>query len=179
MLQKDRINDTFQEVSKDIKALNDKSLNVVKVPNYRYRDFWSEEAAAISSNQPEWSYANGASGYIGLPIGPGWDVAELAFNADVYAAGARVEINLMSYNTPTNAVANIIATIILENENDGGGGVNNAYKHIEFPPGTHPIPAGVVGVFTRSVTGGSVSDARIYSMFRKQDGDRVVSVAFA
>ena len=41
-------------------------LNVVKEPLYETREMWAEENAAISTNQAEWAYGNGAVGFICL-----------------------------------------------------------------------------------------------------------------
>lgn len=150
------------------------SLNVIKSPLYFPREILAEENAALGTNQSEWSYANGATGFIGEVFPAGYECYGMSFNADTYSTGSTVTVDLMSYNTPTGDVANIICSISLANETDGGGSENNAYKYVEFVT-PFSIPAGVVGFYTRSVTG-NVSDARVMGHTRLQVGDYVSDV---
>ena len=124
----------------------------VETPLYEYRELWAEENGAIANNSAEWSFGNGATGYIGLPFDAGWEVVELGFNADTYPATGTVTIELSSYNTPSNAAGNAIASLSLANSTDGGGATNNAYKH-EVLTTPQSVPVGLVGFLTRTVTG--------------------------
>jgi len=151
-------------------------LAVEEKPLYEHREMWAEENAAISSNQPEYSYGNGATSYIGLPFDSGWEVIELGINADVFAASAIVTIDLMSYNTPSSDTSNTIDSFTIDSSADGGGTTNNAYKH-HLVPTPVPVPAGLVGFLTRSVTGGTVSDVRVWARFRRQVGTYLAPVS--
>ena len=149
---------------------------IVKSPLYEYREIWAEEGGGLNANSAEWSYGNGAVGFMGLPIDDGWEVVELGFNADTYAATSTVTIDLMSYNTPSNAAGNTIASLSLADATDGGGATNNAYKH-EVLDTPEPVPGGVIGFLTRSVTG-TISDVRAYARLRRQSGEYVSDVSF-
>jgi len=152
------------------------SLNVTTAPLYEYRDLWAEEAAALATgSSAEWSYGNGATGFMGVVFGTGWEVIEMTFHADTFGAGSFVNIDLMSYVTASNAAANTIASMSLTSETDGGGGANNAWKVQAITPTA--VPTGPVGFITRS-SGGGISDARVGARFRRQIGNYVTDVAF-
>jgi len=153
-------------------------LTVTKKPLYEYRELWAEENAAISTGQAEYSYGNGAVGYIGIPFDAGWEVTELGFNADVFAAAAVAVIDLMNYNTPSDDTGNIIDSLSITGSSDGGGSTNNAYKH-HVVPTPIVVPEGLIGFFTRSVTGGTVSDVRVWARFRRKVGDYIDDIALS
>ena len=143
--------------------------SVVSQPLYEYRELWAEENAAITTGQAEYSYGNGATGFIGIPFDAGWEVTELGLNADTFAASSVVVIDLMNYNDPTDSTANIIDSLTINGSTDGGGVTNNVYKH-HIVPTPVSVPAGLIGFYTRSVTGGTVSDVRVWARFRRQTG---------
>lgn len=154
-------------------------LTVDTQPLYEYRDIWAEEGATATANNAEWSFGNGAVGFMGLPIDDGWEVVALAFHADTYAATATIQVDFMNYgNTPSGAAANTIASIALANSTDGGGVTNNAYKYEELAvPVAIPVTGSstVIGFMTRAQAG-SISDARIYARLRRQVGEYVSDV---
>ena len=155
------------------------TLQVTKSDLYEYRDIWSEESGGTNANNAEWSFGNGAVGYMGLPIDEGWEVDAMYFMADTYEATATIEVDLMNYgNVASNAAANTIARIALTSSTDGGGTTNNAYK---YEKQTTPIPINVtdgstvIGFITRAETG-NISDARVGARLRRKVGDYVSSV---
>lgn len=153
------------------------SLVVTKLPMYEYRDVWAEESGAINAGSAEWSFGNGATGFMGLPVDAGWEIVALGFHADTYAATATVQVDAVSYNTPSNAAANTLASISLSSATDGQGDTNNAHK-FENLAAPVPVPPGVVGFITRTAAG-NISDARVYARLRRQVGDYVSDVSVA
>ena len=84
--------------------------SVVIEPIYEYIEFWGEESGAISSNQFEYSAGNGATGGIGRPInGAGWEIIEMAFQADVYDANAQVQVDILDIQSVVNNTAPVIS----------------------------------------------------------------------
>jgi len=99
-----------------------KLLSTTSQSVYEYRDIWSEEAGVLNADNSQWSYGNGSTGFIGLPIDSGWEVVAMYFHADTYPATGSVVIDLMDYGLdPSNATANTIATISVTSATDGGG----------------------------------------------------------
>lgn len=170
----------IKEQCQQIKTLQDAlgdlqnpTLDITYKPVYEYRDIWAEESGGTNPNNAQWSFGNGATGYIGLPIDAGWEVIQLGFHADTYPSTATIQIDLMSYNTPSLAAANTIASVSLTSATDGGGTINNAYKLADV---SAVVPAGVVGFITRGATG-NISDARVYARLRRQVGTCVEDVS--
>lgn len=156
------------------------SVSTTTQPVYEYRDIWAEEGSAVTAGSAEWSFGNGATGYMGLPIDAGWEVEAMYFSADTYAATASVSVDLMNYgNTPSNAAANTIVSISLSSATDGGGGTNNGYKY-EVLPTPVPVPVTgtttLIGFITRTVSG-SVGDARVGARLRRKVADVVTGVS--
>lgn len=151
------------------------SVTTTTAPVYEYRDVWAEESSGLNANSAEWSFGNGAVGFMGLPIDAGWEVFAIYFHADTYPSTARVQVDLMNYgNVPSAAAANTITSISLANAFDGGGGINNGYKY-ETLANPVTVPTGVVGFITRGLTG-NVSDARVGVRLRRKSFDAVTSV---
>lgn len=152
-------------------------LVVTKLPLYETIVIWAEESGATNANSAEWSFGNGATGFMGLTWdnADGWEAVAMSFHADTYAATATIQVDLMNYgNTPSNAAANTLVSIAVANAADGGGQTNNAKKWIDFAP--VPIPANaVLGFITRGETG-NISDARVLVKLRKQIGEYVSDV---
>lgn len=145
---------------------------------YEYRDIWAEESGAANGNSAEWSFGNGATGFIGLPFDAGWEVTHMYFHGDTFATNASISVDLMNYgNVPSNAGANTIAGISLANAADGGGGVNNAYKFFTLIAPV-AIPVGVIGFITRA-SSGNISDIRVGARMRRKVADVVTSVNLA
>lgn len=155
------------------------TLTTTTTPIYEYRDIWAEESSALTNNSDEWSFGNGATGFIGLPIGENWELMELYFHADTYAANTSIQVDFMNYgNTPSSAAANTVASISLANAADGGGATNNAYKIETFATPIALQDNKVYGFLTRSLTG-AASDARVGARLRRKVGDVVTSVTLS
>jgi len=175
-----------QSIKKQIcglgKRLDDLSLAVTRLPLYEYRDIWAEESGATNAGTAEWSFGNGATGFMGLPIDVGWEVEAMYFHADTFAANGSISVDLMDYgNTPSNAGANTISSIVLANSTDGGGATNNAYKYEQYvTPIAIPITgtSTVVGFITRTESG-NISDARVGARLRRRIGEYVSDVTLS
>lgn len=157
------------------------SLSVTKQPLYEYKEIWAEESSGTNAGSAEWSFGNGATGFIGLPIDDGWEVFEMGFHADTYPATAQIQIDLMDYgNTPSDAAANTISSLSLSGATDGGGTTNNAYKLESVGPTPIPVTGSttVIGFITRGQSG-SISDARVYARLRRQIGEYVSDAILA
>lgn len=172
-----RTAEEFNAVRGEISDQFNGSLVVTKMPLYEYRELWAEEAGAINSNQAEWSYGNGSTGFVGVPIDAGWEAIEMGFSADGYAATATVTVELVVFLTASNNPANTVASLSLADSTDGGGATNHAWKH-EVLSVPKAIPAGPLGFYTRSVSG-TISDARVYARMRRQIGEYVTGVQIA
>jgi len=146
-------------------------LNNTKVL-YEYRDIWAEESGVLSTNSAEWSFGNGSTGYIGIPLEAGWELVSMYFTADTFPSNSSVSIGLMNYgNTPSGAIGNQIYTFVLLDARDGGGNTNNAYKIVSLPVPIILPTAGttLLGFITRSVVG-TVRDARVGVRLRRPIG---------
>ena len=114
---------------------------------------WAEESAALASAQPEWSYGNGATGNIGIPLPEEWEAYAVSFNAEVFVATDSVTIAVRDTNLLTN---------LLEFTATSG-----SYTEILATPVT--IPAGTeLGFFTVTEVG-AVTDARAAVWLRQYD----------
>lgn len=169
----------LHELEDRIDALQQPTLLVVKQPLYEYRDVWAEEGGVLNNNSAQWSYGNGATGFMGLPImDDGWEVTHMYFHADTYAANTAVEVALCDYTTPSNAAANILATIALSNSVDGFGATNNAAKYVELSPYV-PVPNPAILGFRTISRVGTASDVRVGVRLRRQIGEYVSDVSIA
>lgn len=156
-------------------------LTVTKEPLYEHLVIWAEESGATNANSAEWSFGNGATGFMGLTWDNDdqWEAVAMSFHADTYAATATIQVDLMNFgNTPSSAAANTLASIELTSATDGGGQTNNAKKWTDFAAPV-PIPANaVLGFITRAETG-NISDARVLVKLRRQIGEYVSDVSIA
>ena len=171
-----RVRNEFNAVRSEIASIpGGGSLNVTTAPYYEYREIWAEENGGMATGQSsEWSYGNGATGYIGIPFDAGWEVFQMYFNADTMAATSIANVDLMSYVTPSNAAANTIIAFTISAADDGGGTTNNAWKVQNYTPVL--VPEGPVGFNTRSSSGGTITDVRVGCRFRRKIGDYVTGV---
>jgi len=161
--------------------LDDVELFIEKKPLYEYRDIWAEESSSCTSGSAEWSFGNGATGYMGLPIDKGWEVIGLGFHADTFSSGASITVDLMDYSgVASNAASNTISSISLINEKDGGGSKDNAYKYVNIKPVDVSLDKDTVllGFITRNLKG-SISDARVYARLRRKIGEYVSEVSLS
>jgi hypothetical protein len=166
-------------LAKRVARIERKQLRLTKQPVYEYRDIWAEESGRTNANSAEWSYGNGATGFIGLPVDSGWELTALALHADTFASQAVLSVDAMAYpaSSPGSSAANSLATITINGATDGGGEVNNAFKFLEL---TSPVAVPVTrfGFITRTRTGNS-SDVRVYARLRRKAGDYVSDVTWS
>lgn len=139
-------------------------------PLYETRDIVAEENSGLNNNSGEWSFGNGAVGYIGVPVGEGWEVVEMGFHADTFPALGEVTVALHNHGTiASNAVGNDIASITI-NASTNQGQVNNAFRLLEFPTPI-PVPSNaLLGFITRNLSG-NISDCRVTARLRRKVGD--------
>ena len=140
-------------------SVADVALTVTKLPLYEYRDIWAEESAAINSNTPEWSFGNGADGYIGLPIDSGWEVIAMYFHSDINGINDDLTINLINIATTPSAAAPTIATVTMVNS--GSGQANNAWVFQDMLAAPVSVPANAVLGFRTGIEVGNIQDARV------------------
>lgn len=155
------------------------SITTTTTPVYEYRDIWAEEGSVLTNGSAEWSFGNGSTGFVGLPIDEGWELEAMYFHADTYGATVSVQIDLVDYgNVPSDDVANTIASISLASATDGGGTTNNAYKYQEFDPPVAIPPDTVIGFITRTLDG-NASNGRVGVRLRRKVADVVTSVTLS
>ena len=167
---------TFAALVDRLCKLEANQVNAVTKPVYEYRELWAEESGGATANSSEWSFGNGATGFLGLPIDAGWEIVQMGFHADTYPSTATIQVDAMDYSGPApgDAAARTLSSISLEDARDGGGDTNNAYKIVEISPAAS-VPAGVLGFITRAMVG-AISDVRVYVRLRRQVGVCVESI---
>lgn len=149
------------------------ALQVETTPIYEYRDVWAEEGAGLADNSAQWSYGNGATGFIGLPIDDGWEVQAMYFHADTGNAATDLTLELVDFTTPSTA-APVIASLDVSVA-AGDGVVNNVYRYEEFDPRL-PVPAGAVLGFRTQEDGGNAADGRVGARLCRLQADVVTGV---
>ena len=154
-------------------------INLEMKPLYESEHLWAEESGATNANSAEWSFGNGATGYMGLRWDDttDWEIVGMSFSADTYPATATITVDLMNYaGAASAAAANTLSSISLANAQDGGGNTNNAHKWETIDPPV-PVPAGsLLGFITRQETG-AISDARVLVRLRRKVGEALVKVS--
>lgn len=53
---------------------------------------WAEEGAALGNGQAEWSFGNGATGFIGIPMGIDCELFAISVNADTFGTSVSIDI---------------------------------------------------------------------------------------
>ena len=169
------------QINERLECLFEKGLVVTKLPLYETQEVWAEESGGLNANTSEWSYGNGSTGFIGLPVDAGWEITAMAFHADQFVANTNVTIDTMDYSVvASDATTNTLSSININTSTDGGGITDNTYKWFDLPSPV-PIPvngqgAGLVGFITRGLTGAS-TDSRILYRRRRLIGEYVSDVA--
>ena len=112
--------------------------------SFKYQQIiWAEENAALGNGQREWSFGNGATGNIGMPVFTDAEIVGLVYNADT-AGDATTEVEV--HVNGSSVGASIVP----------GNGVESATA--SFSPVA--VSAGdLIGFFT--ITAGGASDVRI------------------
>lgn len=150
-------------------------LNVQTAPVYEYREIWGEENAALATGySAEFSYGNGATGYIGIPFDAGWQLIQMYFNADTFNISTGwINIDVSCFLTASSTAAHVFATMAIDSNNIQGQ-TNNAW-YIETLATPIAIPSGPIGFATRSSSGG-ITDARVGIRARREIGQYVTGV---
>ena len=75
---------------------------------------WAEENAALGDGQAEWSFGNGATGFIGIPVGIDCQLFALSLNADTPGTSVSIDIqkNGGVVDTPIFNGNNEVSTLI-------------------------------------------------------------------
>lgn len=143
-------------------------------PLYEYRDIWAEESGGNDDNTSEWSFGNGATGDIGLPIDDDWEVVAMYFQADTGGSPAEsMEVHLVDKQTTVGAGSPVIATVNITAA--GSGADNNAFIFQDFATPV-AVPDGAVLAFRTGNEVGTWSDSRVGARLRRQVGTYVDSV---
>lgn len=140
---------------------------------YEHMLVWAEESGGTDANSAEWSFGNGATGFMGLVIDwSEWEIEGMGFQADTYPATGTIQIDAMDYSsaTPGSAAANTLASVTLASATDGGGAINNAYKYQATAVPVSLAGVSVLGFITRGETG-NISDARVMIYLRRKLGN--------
>lgn len=165
---------------KELCSKADPVLDITTEPLYEYRDVWAEESGGADAVSAEWSFGNGATGFIGLPFDAGWELIAISYHADTYPATASISVAVADYQiAPSNAATNVLATISLASATDGGGTTNNACKYVDLSGAPVTINDKAIIGFRTTEEVGSVSDHRVHARFRRQIGNYVSGVTFA
>lgn len=168
------LTDEFSEHTlDDLQNVYDNNQGPTTGTLYEYRDIWAEESGAATNDNTQWSYGNGATGFIGLPIDAGWEVEAMYFQSDIGGSAAEsLSVHLVDFTTPS-AAAPVIATISLTAA--GAGVDNNAYL---FEPLATPVavPTGAVLGFRTGTEVGTWSDMRVGARLRREISDYVVAI---
>ncbi|MGB5818287.1 MAG: hypothetical protein WBG90_02290 [Saonia sp.] len=117
---------------------------------------WAEENAALANNQLEWSFGNGATGRIGIPLPEAWEAYAVSFNADSNGASDSVLMAVIDSNTNTNLFT-FTAT---------GNANNMVYTEMLTTPVA--IPVGTSIGFRTVTETGNVTDARVAVFLRRR-----------
>ena len=142
------------------------------LPLYEWRDIWAEESSNLANGSSQWSFANGDTGYIGLPIDSGWEVVSMYFHSDNNGANDDLTVHMVDQSTPA-ANSPIVSTVTVVNS--GQGSANNAYVFEEFATAI-AVPDGAVLGFRTGVESGSFNGARVGARLRRKIGEYVSAV---
>lgn len=74
---------------------------------------WAEEGGGLSNNNYQWSYGNGATGAMGIPLGIDCELFAISLNADSFGTSVSVNIqnNLSTISTPLFSTNNQVVAI--------------------------------------------------------------------
>lgn len=123
--------------------------------NYEKIMIWAEESGNLSNNNLQWSFGNGDTGLIGIPLPEEWEAYAVSFNADNSTAGASVQMAVINTVNNTNLFT-FTAT----------GATNNmVYTEILTTPVS--IPTGTSIGFRTVNENGNISSARVAVWLRR------------
>ncbi|WP_203256862.1 hypothetical protein [Hyunsoonleella ulvae] len=120
---------------------------------------WAEEASDLGSNSMEWSYANGDTGFIGIPLPEAWEAYAVSFHAD-NTSNASNTMLMAVVNISGNGAYTEFFRFTASGAND-----NLAYTEILTTPVT--IPAGTTLGFRSITETGNINGARVAVWLRR------------
>lgn len=120
---------------------------------------WAEEASDLASNQMEWSFANGDTGFIGIPLPEDWEAYAVSFHADNTSNAS---------NTMLMAVVNISGNgAFTEFFRFTASGANDNLAYTEILTTPVAIPAGTTLGFRSITETGNINSARVAVWLRR------------
>jgi len=148
------------------------TLTVTKTPHYEYMTIWAEESGALSDNNAQWSFGNGATGNIGIRIDDGWEIVGASLNFDVGGSAAEaMDVDIMDFQAGAAVLANVSIAAA------GDGQDNNPHEYTAITPTA--VPNGAVIGFRTGDEVGAWSDGRVMVRLRRQDGEYVSDVSIS
>jgi hypothetical protein len=139
-------------------GVNWQQLSANKI-NYEKIVVWAEESSDLANNQMEWSYGNGDTGFIGLPLPEAWEAYAVSFHAD--------NTNNAT-NTMLMAVVNITGNgAFTEFFRFTASGANDNLAYTEILATPVAIPAGTTLGFRSITETGSINSARVAVWLRR------------
>ncbi|NLP56679.1 hypothetical protein [Lutibacter sp. B1] len=117
---------------------------------------WADENGTLSDNNLQWSFGNGATGQIGIPLPEAWEAYAVSFNAaNTNGASETVKMAIIDSDTNTNLFTFTAS-----------GSVNNmVYTEILTTPIS--IPAGTSLGFRTVTVSGTVKNVRVAVFLRR------------
>ena len=147
------------------------SFEVVKEDELAYWAFWGEDSGNTSANGYIYSWGNGDTGIIGVPIiGTGNQITGLAFQADNGGIGDSVEIRVVD----AQDISNIVILTTLSVVGAGDGVDNNTHFRQEFDTPID-VPDGAVLVFQTGAESGVYNGHRAFVFGQKPTGRQIVT----
>ncbi len=120
---------------------------------------WAEEASDLSNNSMEWSFANGDTGFIGIPLPEAWEAYAVSFHADNTSNGS---------NTMLMAVVDISGnSTFTEFFRFTASGANDNLSYTEILTTPVTIPAGTTLGFRSITETGDINSARVAVWLRR------------
>lgn len=120
---------------------------------------WAEEAGSLSNNNMQWSYANGDTGFIGIPLPEDWEAYAVSFHADNTSNAS---------NTMLMAVVDISGNgIFTEFFRFTASGANDNMSYTEILATPVVIPAGTTLGFRSITETGDINSARVAVWLRR------------
>ena len=120
---------------------------------------WAEEAADLANNSMEWSFANGDTGFIGIPLPEDWEAYAVSFHADNTSNAT---------NTMLMAVVDISGNgAFTEFFRFTASGPDDNMSYTEILATPVAIPAGTTLGFRSITETGNINSARVAVWLRR------------
>lgn len=138
------------------------------VPEYRHDNYFVEESGNLSNSNYQWSWGNGDTGFIGVPIGSGCEIIAFSFNGDNAGANDTVSIDIVDMQNGQTIIHTFATT------NQGQANNYNYYEDAENSPIALPDNM-VLGFRTRTEVG-IINGARIGLWTRRETGRMILAL---